>query len=137
MSQAPGDDELFRGFSEFGAELAAFVAADPAARGAILTDREGDPIDFAHRSARLSALDMQIAGAQVEQATARAQAWCLRHGLGACEILVEASHGLLLSAAPGRECVLSSLHARGADDDPDALLAEFAALRRRIAALIG
>lgn len=137
MSQAPGDDDLFPGFSEFGAALAAFVAADPAARGAILTDKEGDPIDFAHRSRVLSALDMQIAGAQVEQATARAQAWCERQGLGRCEILIEASHGLLLSAAPGRECVLCSLHTRHADDDPDALLANFAALRRRIGALIG
>ena len=154
MSQEPGDPPLFVGFSEFGAAIAEFVADQASARGAILTDEEGDPIDFAHHPGEVTALDLQIAGAQVEQTTTRVTAWCARQGLGACEILIEASHGLILSAAPGHGCVLSSLHERraavespGGDDsppaaadaeaiDPDALLAGFAALRRRIGALI-
>lgn len=168
MSQEPGDPPLFVGFSEFGAAIAEFVANEASARGAILTDEEGDPVDFAHHPGEVSALDLQIAGAQVEQATTRVTAWCARQGLGACEILIEASHGMILSAAPGHGCVLSSLHTRrgpgesppapatpAAPDapdapdapeppeppetdaiDPDALLAGFAALRRRIGALI-
>jgi hypothetical protein len=130
-------DPLFRGFSEFGEALADFIAEDPSIRGAILTDDKGDPIDFTHRHGLLSALDAQIAGAQVEQTTARIQAWCARLGLGRCEILVEASHGILLSGSPQPDCVLSCLHDRREDDDAELLLARFAALRRRIAALIG
>jgi len=132
-----GAEPPFRGFSEFGEVLADFAAADPSLRGAILTDDTGDPIDFTHRPALLSALDAQIAGAQVEQTTLRIAAWCARLGLGRCEILVEASHGTLLSCAPQRDCVLSCLHDHREDHDPERLLADFAALRLRIAALLG
>lgn len=150
MSQEPAEEPLFTGFSEFGVALAHFVRAEPSARGAILTDDDGDPVDYAHRHGAVSPLDLQIVGAQVEQATARTSAWCLHHGLGACEILIEASHGLLLSAMPGHGCVLSSLHQPTAAEpataaptaaptahDPDALLARFADLRRCVRALLG
>jgi hypothetical protein len=147
MSQPPADaspeapraregEPLFTGYSEFGEVLAAYVAREPAARGAILTDAEGDPVDFAHRPAEVSALDLQIVGAQVEQTTLRAQAWCSFRGLGRCEILIEASHGLVLSASPGAGCVLSSLQRPTRDPDPERLLASFAELRRRVAELI-
>lgn len=136
-TQPPGaGDELFSGFSEFGAALAAHVGARPEIRGAILTDAEGDPIDFAHRPAEVSALDLQIVGAQVEQTTLRAQAWCTFRGLGRCEILIEASHGLLLTASPGSGAVLSSLQRPTPDHDPERLLASFAALHRHLAELI-
>ena len=134
--QPAREAELFAGYSEFGEALAAHVGETPAIRGAILTDAEGDPIDFAHRPAEVSALDLQIVGAQVEQTTLRAQAWCSYRGLGRCEILIEASHGLLLSATPGGGCVLSSLQRPGPDTDPEHLLASFAALRRRLTELI-
>ena len=146
MSQGPDHEPLFTGISEFGVALAEFVRAEPSAHGAILSDDEGDPIDFAHRHGAVTPLDLQIAGAQVEQAATRMSAWCARQGLGRCEILIEASHGLLLSAMPGHGCVLTSLHsppdlgaAREVDpmvDARDALLGRFAALRRRIAILI-
>jgi hypothetical protein len=134
---APADPDVFAGFSEFGQALASFLASRGNIRGAILTDNRGDPIDFAHRPARTSALDVQIAGAQVEAVTGRVQAWCERHDLGACEILIEASHGLLLCGTPGRECVLASVHDHAPHADPLGQLAAFSALRRRIAALIG
>lgn len=121
MSQKPGEPPsrpLFAGFSEFGAAIAGFVEGEPSARGAILTDVEGDPIDFAHYPAEVSALDLQIAGAQVEQTTTRVTAWCARQNLGPCEILIEASHGLILSASPGHGCVLSALHRREPTDEP-------------------
>lgn len=157
MSPEPDDEPIFRGYSEFGAALADFVAAEHSAHGAILSDAEGDPVDFAHRLGTLTPLDLQIAGAQVEQSASRTAAWCVRQGLGRCEILIEASHGLLLSAAPGDGCVLTSLHTapeRGGgrdrsdpadvvsatgdahEDGLDGLLARFADLRHRIAALI-
>lgn len=135
--QPPGpSDELFAGFSEFGEALAAHVGAEPQIRGAILTDAEGDPIDFAHRPGEVSALDLQIVGAQVEQTTLRAQAWCSFRGLGRCEILIEASHGLLLTSSPGNGLVLSALLRKTPDTDPEHLLASFAALRRRVTELI-
>ena len=110
MSHGPGHEPLFAGFSEFGVALAEFVQTELSAHGAILSDDEGDPIDFAHRHGAVTPLDLQIAGAQVEQAATRMSAWCARQGLGRCEILIEASHGLLLSAMPGHGCVLTSLH---------------------------
>ncbi|HEY0137246.1 MAG TPA: hypothetical protein VGB85_24350 [Nannocystis sp.] len=122
MSREPDEEPIFSGYSEFGAALAEFVGAELSAHGAILSDAEGDPIDFAHRHGAVTPLDLQIAGAQVEQAATRMAAWCVRQGLGRCEILIEASHGLLLSAAPGDGCVLTSLHAApdrgGSRDDP-------------------
>lgn len=135
-STADTDGALFSGFSEFGEALAAYVSARPDIRGAILTDAEGDPIDFAHRPHEVSALDLQLVGAQVEQTTLRAQAWCSHLGLGRCEILIEASHGLLLATSPGSGSVLSTLLCPTPDPDPERLLASFAALRRRISELI-
>lgn len=132
---APGPD-IFAGFSEFGQALGGFLAARANVRGAVLTDNRGDPIDFAHRPAELTALDIQIVGSQVESVSARVQAWCTRHNLGSCEILVEASHGLLLSGVPARECVLTSLHNHATYADPLGQLAAFAALRRQITALL-
>lgn len=134
-NKPPGSD-VFTGFSEFGQALGAFLAGRAYVRCAVLTDNRGDPVDFAHRPARMSALDVQIAGAQTEAVAGRVQAWCDRHKLGVCEILVEASHGLLLVAVPGRECVLVSLHDHAARADPLGQLAAFSNLRRRIADLI-
>lgn len=136
-SRPPPGPDVFAGFSEFGQALGAFLASRANVRGAILTDNRGDPIDFAHRPDQLTALDIQIAGAQVESTATRVQAWCTRHNLGTCEILVEASHGLLFCGIPGRECVLTSLHDHAAYADPLGQLAAFTALRRRIATLIG
>ena len=127
---------LFSGYSEFGEALAAHVSTRPDVRGAILTDAEGDPIDFAHRPGEVSALDLQLVGAQVEQSTLRAQAWCSHLGLGRCEILIEASHGILLAASPGSGSVLSTLLRPAPDPDPERLLASFAVLRRRVTELI-
>lgn len=131
----PPPPDVFAGFSEFGQALGQFMAGRSNVRGAILTDNRGDPVDFAHRPDKLSALDVQIAGAQVEAVASRLQQWSDRHGLGACEILVEASHGLLLFGCPGRECVLTSLHDHAAYADPLGQLAAFAALRRQVAGL--
>ncbi len=133
-SRPPGPD-VFAGFSEFGQALGAFLAGRANVRGAILSDNRGDPVDFAHRPAQVSALDVQIAGAQVEAVAARVQDWCSRHDMGSCEILVEASHGLVIFGVAGRECVLTSLHNHATYADPLGQLAAFAALRRQIAAL--
>jgi hypothetical protein len=130
------DDEVFAGFSEFGQALAEYLAGDPACRGAVLSDDLGDPVDFAHRPATLSALDVQILGAQVERATTGLQAWCEQRGLGACEILVEASHGSLLCSTSGGGCVLAARRDPDPALDPGAALTAFAALRRRVSALI-
>jgi len=119
MSHGPHEkptEQVFPGYSEFGAALADFVEAEASAHGAILSDNEGDPVDFSYRHGAVTPLDLQIAGAQVEQAATRMAAWCVQQGLGRCEILIEASHGLLLSAMPGRGCVLTSLHS---SPDPD------------------
>ncbi len=133
MAEAPSP---FAGVSEFGAAMAAFLAITPEISGAIVTDAEGDPVDFAHHPATITALDLQIAGAQTEQVTRRMQAWCDRNNLGTCTIWIEASHGCLLSTVPGHDYVLAALHHPTPTTNTTTLLARFADLRSNIRELL-
>ncbi len=133
---------IFSGFSEFGRALAGFLAAEPAARGAVLSDGEGDAIDFAYDPSRTTDLEVQLLGAQLDRAAARVAGWCTNQGRGACEILIEASHGRLCCAHVDTAYVLAALldpsrgdDARGAAD-AERLLAGFRAVRRQIEALL-
>ena len=133
MSEVPPP---FTGVSEFGTAMATFLAAAPEVRGAIVTDAEGDPVDFAHHTAAITALDLQIAGAQTEQVTRRMQAWCTRNNLGTCTIWIEASHGCLLSTVPGDDYVLAALHNPTPSTSAHDLLARFADLRNNVRELL-
>lgn len=88
--------------TEFGDVLAELVAAVPGARGAVFSDRDGHPVDFALDPARLDALELQIVGAQLGQALARTHDTAVRHLIGSTSVgaavLVEGSIGALLGA---------------------------------------
>ena len=133
---------VFSGFSEFGRALADYLAGEPAARGAVLSDREGDAIDFAYDPSRVGELEVQILGAQLDRAAARMAAWCAAQGRGACEILIEASHGRMCCAHVDAAYVLAVLFDPSDADDAtttaeaERLLAGFRAVRRRIEGLL-
>lgn len=132
----------FSGFSEFGRALADFLAAEPSARGAVLSDGEGDAIDFAFDPTRTSELEVQLLGAQLDRATQRVAGWCAAQGRGACEILIEASHGRLCCALVESAYVLAALFDPLCGDDAtsaldaERMLAGFRAVRHRIEALL-
>lgn len=132
----------FSGFSEFGRALAGYLAAEPAARGAVLSDGEGDAIDFAYDPSRTGELEVQILGAQLDRAATRVAAWCAAKGRGTCEILIEASHGRLCCAHVDAAYVLAVLFDPSRGDDAtgaaeaERLLAGFRAVRRQIEALL-
>lgn len=133
---------MFSGYSEFGRTIAGFLAREPAAHGGVLSDHEGDAIDYAFDPARTGELDVQILGAQLERAAGRVTAWTAARRLGGCEILIEASHGRLCCAFVDGSYVLAVV-AGPAEGDPDTrtaaaerLLAGFRALRREIEGLL-
>lgn len=133
---------IFTGFSEFGRPLADFLELHPQARGAVLSDAEGDAVDFAYREGQLSALDVQILGAQVDRAASRIEVWSAARGYGACEILIEASHGRMCCAFLEGAYVLAVL-LEAASGDPEAhtaaaeaVLASFRELRGAIEVLL-
>jgi predicted regulator of Ras-like GTPase activity (Roadblock/LC7/MglB family) len=87
-----------RGISEFGELLAGLIESIPGARGAALSDARGEPIDFAHRPADISELDIQIAPAQVGQALARLQRNATARGLGQADLVIEGERATLLAS---------------------------------------
>ncbi len=130
---------VFSGFSEFGQELADFLGRDPSARGGVVSDTEGDAVDFAYCVDRLSELDVQLLGAQLEHAAKRITAWSATRKLGPCEILVEASHGRVCCAFVARAYVVGVMF--DAAEDPsgaesERVLDSFRDLRRRIESLL-
>lgn len=133
---------LFTGYSEFGRTIAAFLAREPAVHGGVLSDGEGDAIDYAFDPARTGELDVQILGAQLELAAARMTAWTAARALGSCEILIEASHGRLCCGFVDGSYVLAVVAGPVAGDADTAtaaaerLLAGFRGLRREIEGLL-
>lgn len=134
--------QIFAGYSEFGKVLAEFITRETAARGAVLSDNEGDTVDLAFDEARTSALEVQILGAQLDRAAERLTSWFQDRGRGACEILIEASHGSLCCAFVGGAYVLAVVAEPAVGDDEaraaeaERVLAGFRDLRRDIEALL-
>jgi hypothetical protein len=133
---------IFSGYSEFGRVLADYLTREGAARGAVLSDEEGDAVDLAYDPDRASALEVQILGAQLDRAAERLTSWFEGRARGPCEILIEASHGRLCCAFVGGGYVLAVVSdAAGGDDDArtaeaERVLAGFRDLRRDIEALL-
>ncbi len=84
--------------TEFGRELAELVQAVAGARGAVLLDREGHAIDFAHDGEAITDLDLQIAGAQVSIELLETTAFADRRGMGTPAVLVEGRTGCIMAA---------------------------------------
>ncbi|MEZ4383419.1 MAG: hypothetical protein R3A79_18965 [Nannocystaceae bacterium] len=97
------------GISEFGELLAEYLAAVQDCRGAVLTDEDGHPIDYARRRDAISELDLQIVGAQIERPLT-----ILRERGGdpdQIRVTIDAARGVVVAAAIGGEYSLVALHA--------------------------
>ncbi|MCB9702019.1 MAG: hypothetical protein H6711_09005 [Myxococcales bacterium] len=127
-----------RGVSEIGALLGEHVAAFASCRGIILTDDDGHPIDFARRPDRISRLDLQIVGAQIERALTALRTWTAGRGLGRPIVTLGAERGILMSAALAGDLTLAALYAARGEIEPLAVIeASFAGLSRRLGDLLG
>ena len=90
--------------SVFGEVLWRLVRFTPGARGAVLVDDMGDPIDYAHWPGRISALDVQIQGAQFSLVQERMTQTAGTHGLHRPVAFLCGTHGSLLTANVGPDC---------------------------------
>ncbi len=111
-----GDTVLFAA-SEFGLALAELLQRNPEFLGAVLCDIEGDPIDFARRPTRVSSLDIQIVGAQLQLPLANLAKTAGRHALGDWTAVIEASHGTVVGQVLCGEFVFALLCVPGIDLD--------------------
>lgn len=133
---------IFTGYSEFGRVLADYLTSESVARGAVLSDDAGDAIDLAYDPRRVTALEVEILGAQLDRAAGRLTHFVERRGHGPCEILIEASHGRLCFAFLSGDYVLAVLADAAQSDHPahaiaaERLLTGFRALRHDIEVLL-
>ena len=93
--------------TEFGRALAPLVASTPGARAAVLTDAQGDAIDFAHDPA-VEEIDVQLLGAQIGLTVLRLQASARKHLADHPAVLVEAGGGSFM-AGPVAELYIIAL----------------------------
>jgi len=128
-----GETVLFAA-SEFGLALAELLQRNPDYLGAVLCDIEGDPIDFARRPSRISSLDIQIVGAQLQLALISLDTVATRHKLEDWIVLVEASHGTLVGQLICGDFVFALLCA--ATEDPDTILHRCQSSARELAELL-
>ena len=91
------EDFIDRGVCEFGDLLGDLLATSPGAIGAVLSDGVDDTIDTAYRPAKISALDISIAGAQVGQPMCRLNVSTIIFGLGRAQVVIETPKNVLIS----------------------------------------
>ncbi|MGB1013764.1 MAG: hypothetical protein ACPG4T_06500 [Nannocystaceae bacterium] len=128
-----GETVLFAA-SEFGLALAELLQRNPDYLGAVLCDIEGDPIDFARRPSRISSLDIQIVGAQLQLALISLNTVATRHQLDDWIVLIEASHGTLVGQLVCGDFVFALLC--GASQDPDTIVNRCRSSARELAELL-
>jgi hypothetical protein len=120
--------------TEFGAVLQAMVTTTPGALGAVLSDDHGDAIDFAYDRTRLTAVDVQLLGAQLGQTLFKLEPTYARHALPGAAVLVESeAHSLLASALAGQYVMAMLLEHRS---NVAAAFAAFATARDELTALL-
>lgn len=101
--------------TEFGVVLADLVTQVPGALAAVLSDRMGDPIDFAHDPGRISALDVQLVGAQLCLPLLRLHHTAEARRLRRPAVVVEARKNALVAAIVAEEYVLAFVLTRPAN----------------------
>lgn len=103
------DHRVYPGVSEFGRHIADHVQALPRAKGGVLTDALGDPIDFAYRPSRIASIDIQLFGAQLTQLLHALGQSSARLGMPMQMLMVEAWGGTLLTTQLQDEFLLALL----------------------------
>jgi hypothetical protein len=120
--------------TEFGAVLEPMVDMTPGAVAAVLSDDQGDAIDFAHDPAEISEIDVQLLGAQIGQTVLAMEPIYRRHQLVGPSMLVEsAQHGLLACSLRGHYILALLLERKS---NVGAAFAAFDHARRRLDALL-
>jgi predicted regulator of Ras-like GTPase activity (Roadblock/LC7/MglB family) len=90
--------EFTTGVSEFGLELAALVRAAPGAKGAVISDAHGDTIDMVRDPEQMSAVDIELCGAQIAQTLFQLSSRLSGHRLEQATFVIEGEHGTLIAA---------------------------------------
>jgi hypothetical protein len=116
--------------TEFGAVLEPMVESTPGAVAAVLSDDQGDAIDFAHDEAEISELDVQLLGAQIGQTILAMERIYRRHHLVELE---SAQHGLLACSLRGHFVLALLLERRS---NVAAAFAAFDAARGKLEGLL-
>lgn len=93
--------------TEFAQAMRTMVEAIPGAAGAVLTDGGGEPIDFVHRPDRLSELDLQIAGAQMETSLLRTHESAGAFETGPPVVMIECATGAVVGTVLADAYVLT------------------------------
>jgi hypothetical protein len=120
--------------TEFGAVLSPMVETTPGAIAAVLSDDQGDAIDFAHDPAEISDVDVQLLGAQIGQTVLALERTYLRHRLGRSALLLESDQHGLLTCALHEHYVLALLLERRSN--VAAAFTAFEMARHRLAGLL-
>lgn len=95
--------------------MATGILSLPEARGAVLCDALGDPIDFSYRPDQISELDIQLCGAQLTQVLSQLSASCAAAAMPMELIILEAQKGSLLTCQLADEFLLVLLMGPRAD----------------------
>lgn len=111
----PSDSAIYPGVSEFGRHIAHCLHTLPLAKGGVLTDDLGDPIDFAYRPRAVASIDIQLCGAQLTQVVHQLGASTRSLGMPMQLLMVEAWGGTLVTSQLLDEYLLVLLMAPKAD----------------------
>jgi hypothetical protein len=101
--------------TEFGRVLASLVLAVPGAVAAVLSDDDGDAIDFVHDPRVISELDVQLVGAQIGQSILRLDESARRRGISGTALLVEAEAQAFAASAVAERFVVAVVLERHAN----------------------
>ena len=120
--------------TEFGAVLEPMVETTPGAIAAVLSDEQGDAIDFAHDPAEIEDVDVQLLGAQIGQTVLALEKIYRRHQLDRPALLVESDQHGLLACSLRDHYILALLLER--KSNVGAAFAAFGKARARLDALL-
>lgn len=94
--------------SEFGRVIENLMDV-PGAMGAVLVDDDGYAVDYVHDPRTLADIDVQLAGAQVEQAVIRTSKSAAKLDVGTPLVLLEGHAKILMASSVGEYYVLAFL----------------------------
>jgi len=106
-SSSTTDHVLFPGISEFGRVLAEMISDAPGARGAVLSDCKGEPIDVAYFRSRSNLLDTQLVGAQLSVTIFKLAQTAARWDCDFGVLILEAEQGSLITTILSKHYQLS------------------------------
>ncbi len=101
--------------TEFGEALQAMVERTPGAYAGVVSDGEGDAIDYAHDPERIDGLEVQLLGAQLGLPLGRLHHTADTHGIDDPLLLIETQTHNLVASPVGEGFVVAMLLERQAN----------------------